>query len=250
MVESNMENWNLILGQRIASRHKKNSFISCITKAERGMGKSMYNLKSMAQAYYILNEDGDEKRAWGQALDSFIFTPTQLMDIIDTSIAEDRIHPVICIDDAAVHFSGYLFFVNVYLAALMNAAFDTIRTATSAVLINCPQKSRLLKALRNYDDHEITLYAAGKNPYEKKAVAIKWYSLPDGTKRFRKEWEDHFSVYVPNWVYHEYLVMRKRYLAEINEELKKLKDKLGSQKQKGRGKVDEEKAEDELFNYD
>ena len=103
-----------------------------------------------------------------------------------------------------------------------------MRTVTHSLLINCPNKNRLLSGLRNYDDYEVTLYITDK--YDRKAVGIKWFSLPDGHRKYRKEFEDLFSVFVPNWVYDEYMILRKRYLKEISDELKKLRDQLTSKK--------------------
>ena len=226
-----MDNWELRLSRRMLYHHTHKGFMSAITKAERGYGKSMYNLKSMAHLHYML-EDCTENHAWQKALDNIIFTPEQLTDKIDYNIANDVISPVWCIDDATVHFSSYLFFINVFQTALLNAAFDTMRTVVSALLINCPQKKRLLRSLQHYDDYEITIYKAQNAGYERKAVCIKWYSLPSGKREFRKEFEDHFSCYVPNWVYQKYMTMRKLYLKEINEQIQGLKIKLSERKQK------------------
>lgn len=223
------ETINLTLPKRMHYHVVHNGFMSVITKAERGYGKSMYNLKCIAMLLFMLLEI-DENTAWRMALDCFIFTPDQLMEKIDYNIENDIISPVWCIDDAAVHFSSYLFFINVFQSALLNAAFDTMRTVVHNLLINCPQKKRLLKALQHYDDYEITIYK--KQGYNRKAVCIKWFSLPSGTREFRKEFEDHFSCYVPNWVYREYMEKRKMYLKEINEQLQHLRDKLQSRKVK------------------
>jgi len=224
-----IEDWDLQLGNRILSKIKNNGFLSCITKAERGYGKSMYNLKVMAYVFFHLL-DITENQAWKMALDNFIFTPSHLIERIEYNIEHDVIDPVWCIDDATVHFSSYLFFINVYQTALVNAAFDTIRTVVHGMLINCPQKKRLLRALQNYDDYEVTLYI--DRGYERKAVCIKYFSLPDGKQKFRKEFEDHFSCYVPKWIYDLYMEKRKMYLKEINEELKVLRSKLEQRKTK------------------
>ena len=222
-----IEDWQLTLSKRMLYHVIHNGFMSCITKAERGYGKSMYNLKAIAQLLYMLNEC-TENQSWTQALECMIFTPDQLMERIDYNIEHDVISPVWCIDDAAVHFSSYLFFINVFQSALMNAAFDTIRTVVHNLLINCPQKKRLLKALQHYDDYEVTIYKA--QGYNRRAVCIKWFSLPSGTREFRKEFEDHFSCYTPNWVYNKYMEQRKMYLKEINVEMQRLRDKLQEKK--------------------
>lgn len=222
-----MEAWNLKLGNYILSKRRSNGFLSCITKAERGYGKSMYNLKVMAYVFQRLGYSVED--AWEKALDSIIFTPSQFMNRIDYNIENEVVSPVWCIDDATVHFSSYLYFINVYQTSLLNAAFDTIRTVVHGLLINCPDKSRLLPGLRHYDDYEVTIYM--DRGYERKAVGIKWYSLPDGKKRFRKMFEDSFSCYIPDEYYNKYMLMRTRYLKEINDNLRELRDKLERKKE-------------------
>ena len=224
-----MEDWDLKLVSHIVWAIQNKGFLSAITKAERGYGKSMYNLKVMAQVYYTINGCTIDE-AWEQALDSIIFTPDEFMNRIEQNLYKGVISPVWCIDDATVHFSSYLYFINLYQASLLNAAFDTIRTAVSSLLINCPSKHRLLSGLRGYDDYEITLYKVAGSKYMRKAVGIKWYSLPDGHRKFKKSFEDHFSVYVPDPIYEKYMVMRKRYLQKISEELKYLRDQLTKKK--------------------
>lgn len=211
------------LGNRIEAMPKRKGFLSCITKAERGYGKSMYNIMSVAYAaYHYL--DYNETQAWNYALDSIIFTPDELMMRVEQNIFKEEISLAWIIDDATVHFSSYLYFINLYQTSLLNAAFDTMRTVVSSILINCPTKQRLLSGLRNYDDYEITIYI--DHDYERRAVCIKWYSLPSGMRKFRKIFEDEFSCIVPNWVYEKYMIQRKRYLDEISTELKRLRDKL------------------------
>jgi len=226
-----MEDWDLKLAKRIVYKCKHKGFLSAITKAERGYGKSMYNLKIMAQVFYQL-EGGSPEHCYKRALDCMVFTPDQFIERIESNIDKDVVSPVMCIDDATVHFSSYLYFINLYETSLLAAAFDTIRTATNSLLINCPDKGRLLPALRHYDDYEITIYMGDNGGYNRRAVGIKWYSLPSGKKKFRKEFEDNFSCYVPNFVYDEYIVRRKKYLKDVSSELKVLMDKLKAKKKK------------------
>jgi len=225
-----MDDWQLLLSQRIVRASQQNGFIGAITKGPRGSGKSMYNLKTMALAHYLV-DNCTETQAWTRALHGFVFSPDELIAKVEHNIDNDTIELCWCIDDAAVHFSSLLFFVNLYKSALVTAMFDTIRTVVRALLVNCPEKKRLMRALRNYDDYEMTVYKAPGN-YNRRAVAIKWYSMPSGDRKFRKEFEDHFSCYVPKWIYEKYMEKRKRYLKEINIELKRLKSKLEEQHSK------------------
>lgn len=222
------------LGNRIIAVSKSNGFMSAITKGERSYGKTAYNIKTAAYVHY--KQTGcTETEAWEAALNDIIFTPDELINRVEGKLnkmktdEDEEPDPVWIIDDAAVHFSGYLFFINVYQMALMNATFDTIRIVVRSLLINCPNKKRLMSGLKNYDDYDISIYKEHE-AYERKAVAIKWFTLPDGHRKYKKEFEDYFSCFLPNWVHDKYLVQRTKYLAGITDELKSLRDKLNTRK--------------------
>lgn len=239
-----IKEWDLKLGNRIIAATLKNGFLSCITKGERGYGKTAYDIKNAAYVGYKIHGYTNDDDAYQYALDNIIFTADELLRRVDYNIRNTEISPVIIIDDATVHFSSYMFFINVFQTALMNATFDTIRTITRSVLLNCPNKKRLLKALQYYDDYEITIYKEIPGGYERKAVAIKWYSLPDGHRRFRKDFEDYFSCYLPDWVYEKYLEQRHIHMQDINEQLTTLRKKLDKHKSKMSLLV---KAEDDSY---
>lgn len=222
-----MDSWNLVLGNRIVNANKRNRFVSCITRGERGYGKSMYNLKVMAMVYHNLFEL-NEKESWLRALDNVIFSPYEYMKKIEYNYDHDVISPVWCLDDAGVHFTGMMFFRSPHLFALVNGSFDTLRTVTNALLINCPYKDKLMNGLKQYDDREVTLYIDDGGEYDRKAVCIKWYRLPDGKRHWYKDFEDHFSCYVPKWVYTKYIEKRRFYNKQISNEWKKHMDKLES----------------------
>lgn len=208
------------LGNALLSHNKHRQFMSVITKAERGYGKSMYNLQSIAYAYYHMGFD--EQNAWEKALDCFIFTPEQLQGRLKKATDNDMIIPFLCIDDASVHFNNKLWFINLYTATMLDALFDTIREAVNCLLINCPNKKRLLDSLRSYDDHEITIYMGDNGGYHRKSVCIKWFSLPDGHRKYSKTFEDEFSCFVPNDIYFKYRPMRKKYLQDVIDRLDSL----------------------------
>jgi len=219
--------WKLVLGNRIVNANYHNRFVSVITRGERGYGKSMYNLKVMAYVYCVL-KGLSEKEAWLKALDSIIFSPYEYMKRITYNYDNDIVDPVWCLDDAGVHFTGMMFFRNMHLYALVNGSFDTIRTVTNSLLINCPYKKKLMSGLQQYDDREVTLYIdSGGSEYNRKAVCIKWYRLPSGRREWYKDFEDVFSCYVPKWIYEKYLVKRKKFNKLISDEWSRRIQKLG-----------------------
>lgn len=224
--------WELVLGNRLVNANRHNRFVSVITRGERGYGKSMYNLKVMAYVHHVLYGLSEED-AWLKALDNIIFSPYDYMKRIAYNYDNDIVDPVWCLDDAGVHFTGMMFFRSLHLYALVNGSFDTIRTVTNSLLINCPYKKKLMSGLQQYDDREITLYIDtsaenGVGKYGRKAVCIKWYRLPSGKREWYKDFEDLFSCYVPKWIYTKYLLKRKKFNKLITDEWGKHIDRLES----------------------
>ena len=235
MNRKKIEDSNLILGNRIKKIHP-NGFMGAIIEGERGYGKSMYALKVMAQIFYNM-EGLNETQAWDKALDNMIFTMEDVITRINYNIENDIVAPVWCLDDATVHFCSYKYFTNLYEVILLHGMFDTIRTVVTGLLLTCPKRKLLLSALRNYDDYTIQIgkdISGDSNGYSRVAKGIKWYTWPDGKRRFRKMFEDHYSCYVPNWIYDKYMVKRKKYLQDVNTELQDIiKEKLEKKKSKG-----------------
>lgn len=212
------------LGNRIISIHKGQRFLNCLTIAERGYGKSMYHLLTMAYVYYHLIEK-NETDAWRFALDNMLFLPSQLEDKIDYNEEHNECSIVWCLDDAAVHFSNKLWWTDQAEAILLEGIFDLIRPVVSCTLINCPDKHRLLGSLQNYYGYEETIYIDNGGGYDRTVTGIHWYRRPSGDKRWRKEWNDTFSCYVPTWIYNEYKEIRKNYVRIIRMKLKERRDK-------------------------
>ena len=207
------------LGNRILNTHLGNRFLQCSTIAERGYGKSMYHLQTMAYVYYHLI-DKNETDAWNYAIDNLIFRPSQLLERVEKNEEDNFISPVWCLDDAAVHFSNKLWWSDWSEAILLEGIFDLIRPVVSCLLINCPDKKRLIGALQNYLGYEETIYINQKGGYERNITGIHWYRRPSGDRRWRKEWDDSFSCYIPDWAYERYKEIRKGYIKIIRNKLK------------------------------
>ena len=224
---SEMKDWNLNLTRFILNAIRSTGFISAIIEGERRLGKSAYAIKVMASVFYKI--DGTtEQEAWDRALDNMIFSPEQLMKKIEQRTADEKIDYVWCIDDAAVHFSGYLYFINIYQTAYLQGMFDTIGTVTNALLLTCPKKRRLMSGLRYYDDYCIQIIK--KDNWERIAKGIKWFTVPDGKQHFRKMFEDNYSCYLPKAVFDKYMIQRKMYLKEIGKKLREMKEDLERRK--------------------
>ena len=212
------------LGNAIIRMHQGKRFMQCITIAERGYGKSMYHLQTMAYVYYHL-VDKNETDAWNFALNSMFFLPSQLENKVDENEEKGIVDMVWCLDDAAVHFSNKLWWTEQAEAVLLEGIFDLIRPVVSAVLINCPDKSRLIGSLQNYLGYEETIYIGDNGGYNRNVIGIHWYRRPSGDKKWRKEWDDSFSCYVPNWVFEKYKKLRMGYIRQIRTKLRERRDR-------------------------
>lgn len=222
-----ISDYKLTLAYRIMKKYPS-GFIGAIIEGERGYGKSSYALKVMAQVYQNL-EGLDDEASWNRAIDNMVFSMDDLVRYINSNIASDTVSPVWCLDDATVHFSSYKFFTNLYEVILVHGMFDTIRTACTGLLLTCPKRDLLLAALRNYDDFKIEIVM--NDGWERIARGYKIKTTPVGQRRIYKNFEDDYSCYLPNWVYDKYMVKRKFYLKQTNDELQKiLSSKEGKKK--------------------
>jgi len=220
-------NWNSGTVNKILRRHP-NGFVGFCIQGERGMGKSMYAYKVMAKVYMAI--DGlDECSAYEKALKHMIFEPQTLIDLIKYNIHNDYVTPVICLDDATVHFNSYKFFTDIYEVILLKGMFDTIRTAATGLLMTCPKRRLLLSFLRDYDDYKIEIKQAPSgggsnlNYYEKYARCYQFNYYPDEHKyKVIVPYQDQYSCFVPDEYYQPYYEKRKKYLEIINTKLEEI----------------------------
>jgi len=217
----NLKDWNSGLVERILKRHP-NGFIGGVVQGERGQGKSMYAYKVMAKVYMLLN-DLNEEEAYAMALNHMIFDPSDLISLIKHNVKHDIITPVICLDDATVHFNSYKFFTDLHEVILLKGMFDTIRTALTGLLLTCPSRRLLLSFLRDYDDFKISIIQAPGNMHDKFARCYQFNWYPDDRKyRVIVPFQDRYSRYVPDPYYQPYIAKRKLYLEKVNTKLEEL----------------------------
>jgi hypothetical protein len=213
-----LDDYSLILANKIIAKVNV-GFIGAIIEGERGYGKSMYALKVMAQVYHNLLGISDDD-AWRMALDYMLFSMDDVIKFIDNNIKNEIVTPVWTLDDATVHFCSYKFFTNLYEVILVHGMFDTIRTVCSSLLLTCPKRDLLLSSLRNYDDFKVEIIM--DRGWERIARGYKIKTSPLGQRRIYKNYEDHYSCYVPDWIYQDYMKKRNFYLKQVNDELQKI----------------------------
>jgi len=179
----------------------------------------------MAKIYQQLN-GLDEYEAYAMSLNHMIFSPSELISMVKNNLKNNYVTPVICLDDATVHFNAYKFFVDLHEVILLKGMFDTIRTVLTGLLMTCPTRRNLLKFLKDYDDYKVDIKHAPGNAMDRLARCYQFNWYPDERKyRVIVPYQDRYSVFVPgseedvNSPYGAYMVKRKRYLQSINEKL-------------------------------
>lgn len=232
--------WNSGMVHRILKRHP-NGFIGAVVQGERGQGKSMYAYKVMAKVYLSLGEyrsvrDGrwypveSEMDAYTASLDHMIFSPSELINLFKYNNKNNYVTPVLCLDDATVHFNSYKFFVDLFEVILLKGMFDTIRTVATGLLLTCPKRRNLLSFLRDYDDLKIDIKKdVGGDNYNRIARAYQFNWYPDDRKyRVIIPFQDKYSCYVPGRQddplspYGMYFEKRKRYNESVTEKMEEL----------------------------
>jgi len=207
------------LAKRIVDRHPR-GYIGAIIEGERGAGKSIYAQKIMAKVFYD-TEDIDQDQAYKKALDHTLYSIQDFCSLIDYNIRHDIVSPVICLDDATVHFNSYKFFTDQKIVVRLKGVFDTIRSAVTGLLMTCPSRKMLLNFLRQYDDYKIKIIRQrGANDYERIARAYRFLYMPDERKyTVQVPWQDRYNCYLLNKYYLPYEAKRKMYLKKVNDEL-------------------------------
>ena len=218
---------SLVLSKRILNSHP-NKFVGAIVEGHRGIGKSAYCIKIMKEVYQEYYKCSNS-RAYEYALENMLFDLDDVIPFLKRASDSDTIVPVVTWDDAGVHGSSIRWFTNLRQVEMLKAMTDTIRTAVTGFLINCPDRGSLLKILRNYDDYNVNISYLDGN-YMRKARGYTIYKLPSGTKRIYKNFEDHFSCYIPKAVYEEYMKMRKSYFDKAVAAMEEMKDRIGRPK--------------------
>ena len=215
---SGFVNW--VIRRHPSSPHKQNGFMGGFIFGERGLGKSTYCYKVLAKVYYELNgfnKKDDEIEAYKMALDCMLYEPSEFQRLTFYNKIKRIITPIICLDDASMHFGKMLHVTNPKLYAALLGQTATVRTTVTGFLINAPRRSHVAKFLRDYDDFkgEVKTDMGGNTidmqGWNRKIRYYKWNYYPDEVKyRIQIPFQDKYSMFVPDIHYIPY-VEKKRY---------------------------------------
>ena len=227
-----------VLAKKIL-REYPTGFCGCIVEGPRAIGKSAYCLAVSKEVYKFLQPNLTDEQAYMKALDYCLFDVDDVLRVLKQTRKERKVIPCVVWDDAGAFASSLLWFIDLEAVTQLKSVMDTIRTAVTGFIINCPDRSSLLRNLRNYDDYTVRILkdegGQGKNNisktthmpyrnYQRIARGYTSYKLPSGKRIFHRNFEDSFSCYIPVNIYRPYMQKRHQYLdkaIDIMEETKK-----------------------------
>ena len=212
-----------ILARRILKAHP-NGFVGAIVEGKRSIGKSSYCIKVMKEVYQTVHSC-DDKEAYEYSLANIIFTMDDIIETLRKSRKTRVMIPVLTWDDAGVGGSSMQWFLNMRGVQSLKAIMDTVRTATTGLLLNCPDREGLTKMLRGYDDYLVTISVLD-GWYKRSARGYNVYKLPSGMRRIYRSFDDRYSCYLPKWVYDKYMLQRNSYLDDALKAVEDMKHKM------------------------
>jgi len=229
-----LKDWNSGFYQWVDRRHphngrKQNGFMGGFIFGERGKGKSTYALKVMAKTYYHFYGMNDEGDAYKEAIKYMIYEPSDFQRLTAMNKIKHIITPIICLDDASMHFGNMLHQTDYKLYSALMGQTATVRTAVTGLLITAPKRAHVAKFLRDYDDFKGEAFieqgpTTSNNPdrvvenWNRKIRFYQWHYYPDEQKyNIKIPFQDKYSCYIPEPFYSLY-VERKGYF-EIKHDI-------------------------------
>jgi len=200
-----------VLAKKILKAHP-HGFVGAIVEGRRSVGKSTYCIKVKKEVYQEMYGCDDEE-AWKISLNNTLFTLDDIITTLRESRKKEDMLPVITWDDAGVHGSSVQWFINMKGVQELKAVTDTVRSAVTGMLLNCPNREGLTKTLRNYDDYLVMITKLNGQNF-RSARGYNVYRLPSGMKRVYRNFDDRYTCRLPNWVYKIYMEKRNKYLDE------------------------------------
>jgi len=231
-----LRDWHTGFYEWVNRRHphnsrKQNGFMGWFIFGERGKGKSTYCYKLMAKTYYHFNgynTTDDEIAAYKEALTYMIYEPRDFQRLTSYNKIKHIVTPIICLDDASMHFGNMLHQTNNRLYSALMGQTATVRTAVTGLLITAPKRAHVCKFLRDYDDYKGEAFidtGGGANhqypnaeTWNRKIRFYKWQWYPDEKKyNIKIPFQDKYSCYIPDVHYLPY-ELRKNFF-EVKHDL-------------------------------
>jgi hypothetical protein len=177
-------------------------------------GAIIYGVQRAGKSSYALQVMYDVYKDWDIVLKNCLFKLEDVISFLQERMKSREIVSAFCWDDAGVHGSCWRYFSHRDEVELLKSLFDVIGTKCRSCLFTTPYPDGLLKSLRSYEFYRVKI---SKENSRDRRLARGYQSvlLPSGSRYIRKEFIDHYSVWLPDDIYKEYMVMREGYLEEV-----------------------------------
>lgn len=209
--------------QAIINAHPE-KLVNATTEGTRGIGKSMFLLKTGTHVFQFL-EGIHIEDAYIRCLDHFLWTIPQIKKAVDIVLKNtdfDNIrqydlehkYRYLAVDDAGTHLGKYKFYVDVDSVDEMKARLDTIRDVTSSLVMSTPALTGLLSFLREYPDNKTITITYNKESHNEYG---RIFTIRHPRRRWEKKGRLAFplikgSIWVDDWAYDEYKIRKRKAL--------------------------------------
>ena len=214
----------LYLAKKIRSSYPY-GFTGAIVTGERGIGKSSFALNIAWEVFRELidpdtNEYYTEDVSWRKALDSVVFTISDVIDAISAAAKRKDPLRILCWDDCGVYANTMSWWRERTLLDKLKAVLDTVRSGCTGLVLTTPSENDLSKVVRNYDDYIVQIRYSDDGGGYRVAKGYLKRTLPSGSKRIYLKFRNRFVVTLPDWVFSEYMEHRDRVFQDQLEYLK------------------------------
>ena len=241
--------------QRIAAL-EPDDYLEVHVTGKRGSGKSTYAWQVCAETLKLMHPEwkkGPEYYLEYVFANHLVHGLGELIDKIDAYSdavePEDRLD-ILWWDDATVHGSSLTYFYDLESYIELQGLWDTVRSATSCIILTCPEERKLPKFVKTAEGVlKIKVSKWGARPW-RQAKAYEKYSLPiSENPRGSPVYIDKFRApdgtetsSIPRPLYKRFRKRRAQYAADRSH---KLKARIALQEQKEAAEMAKMAAETE-----
>jgi len=208
----------LLITRRVLGSHPY-GFTGALVTGKRGVGKSCYALIIMHEIFVFLGYE-PKYEAWNMALDHCLFNIEDIIKVLEDASVSDTKKRVLCWDDVGVHASPGRWFTDLKTVVRLKGITDMIRECTCGLIMTTPTQTGILNFLRSYDDLIIQISYDMRGGYYRNAKIYRKYALPSGKRLVYHLGTDHFSAYLPIWLFKKYCKKRHDCWVRLVDELK------------------------------
>lgn len=162
-----------------------------------------------------------EDEAWRMALDSVVFTISDVIEAISKASKSKVPLRALIWDDAGTYCSTMAWWSNRNQLERLKGVLDTVRSGCSGLLLTTPSETDLSKILRNYDDFIIQIRYCEVGGNYRIAKGYLKRTLPSGTRRIYSKFANRFVVRLPDHIFKEYMEHRHQVFQDQVDDLKK-----------------------------